>query len=53
VAVIDRQHEHTVRLEAQALERRAESADDVQSATLLALLAISRRLELLRAALDA
>jgi hypothetical protein len=55
VTVIDRQHAHTVRLEAQALEQRAGNAlgvgDAAADAVLGALLAIAKRLELLEAAL--
>lgn len=56
MTVIDRQHAHTVRLEAQALEQRAERAigldDAAHDAVLAALLAIAKRLELIEAALS-
>jgi len=55
VTVIDRQHAHTVRLEAQALEKRADRAIGLgttqEDAYLAALLAVSHRLQLLEAAL--
>lgn len=56
MAVIDRQHAHTVRLEAQALEKHAEHQigldDGRHDALLRALLAISYRLELIELAIQ-
>lgn len=54
MSVINRQHEHTVRLEAQAYERQSESkttGDDRFDALVNVLLAISKRLELIEGAL--
>lgn len=54
MSVINHQHEHTVRLEARALEQRLAAMtipDNGDAAVVTALLLVSKRLELVEAAL--